>query len=157
MFGKLNSAEIDELIGQQVVGRIGCHANGITYVVPISYAYDGVCVYGHTFEGMKINLMRINPSLCFQVDDTSNLANWKSAICWGEFEELTGEDERSEALQKLNSRTLPVISSETMHISPVWPFSADKNDRVDGIFFRIRLVEKTGRFEKSNEHYFFAT
>lgn len=157
MFGKLNSAEIEELIGQQIVGRIGCHADGITYVVPVSYAYDGTFVYGHTFEGMKINLMRKNPKLCFQVDNTKNLANWKSVICWGEFEELTDEAECSQALEKLNSRALPIISSETMHVSPVWPFSADKNDKVGGIFFRIRLAEKTGRFEKSNEDYFFAT
>ncbi|MEJ0105912.1 MAG: pyridoxamine 5'-phosphate oxidase family protein [Bacteroidota bacterium] len=53
MFGSLNNNEIDELLHQQFIGRIGCHAEGVTYVVPISYAYDGEYIYGRTFEGMK--------------------------------------------------------------------------------------------------------
>jgi len=41
MLGKLTMAEIEEVIKHQIVGRIGCHANGMTYRVPVSYAYDG--------------------------------------------------------------------------------------------------------------------
>ena len=157
MFGKLNSQEIEALLERQVVGRIGCHADNMTYVVPISYAYDGYYVYGHTFEGMKMNMLRKNPQLCFQVDDTRNLANWRSVICWGEFEELTIEADRQMALEKLNGRTLPIITSQTMHVSPTWPFPSGDSEKVKGIFFRILLREKTGRFEKSNDEYFFAT
>jgi hypothetical protein len=58
MFGILNPVEIEQLLSKQLVGRIGCHADGVTYVVPISYAYDGEYVYARTFEGMKINMMR---------------------------------------------------------------------------------------------------
>jgi uncharacterized protein len=157
MFGKLNDNEIEELISQQIVGRIGCHADGITYVVPVSYVYDGGCVYAHTFEGLKMQLMRKNPRLCFQVDNTKNLANWKSVISWGNFEELKGEKERMEAFKKLNVRALPLVSSETMHIGPQWPFSDNKPEDIKGIFFRICLTEKTGRFEKSPDEFFFAT
>src|ERR1700682_700625 len=91
MFGKLNTGEIDKLISRQLVGRIGCHADGITYVVPVSYAYDGTYIYAYAFKGMKIDMMRKNPKVCFQADNTKNLANWQSVICWGEFEELTKE------------------------------------------------------------------
>jgi len=156
MFGNLNNTEIEELIHQQLVGRIGCHADGVTYVVPVSYAYDGNYVYSHTYEGMKINLMRKNPKLCFQVDNTKNLANWKSVICWGEFEELKDEGLCKQALQNLNERQLPIVHSQTMQVSPLWPFT-DEHDEKLGIFFRIKLIEKTGRFEKSKDEFFFAT
>jgi hypothetical protein len=43
-----------------------------------------------------------------------------------------------------------------MQVSALWPFS-DENDEKLGIFFRIKLTEKTGRFEKSKDEYFFAT
>lgn len=155
MFGRLNNAEIEKLISQQIIGRIGCHADDTTYVVPISYAYDGTYVYGHTFEGMKINMMRKNPKVCFEVDNTRNLANWQSVISWGIFEELPNGPERDEAVRKLEDRTLPVLHSETMHLSPLWPFRSE--DTIKGIIFRIRLTEKTGRFEKSQNEYFFAT
>jgi hypothetical protein len=36
MFGRLNLEEIDELLHQQIIGRIGCHSDGVTYIVPIS-------------------------------------------------------------------------------------------------------------------------
>ena len=157
MFGKLNNQEIEDLISQQIVGRIGCHADDITYVVPVSYGYDGNYVYGHTFEGMKMNMMRKNPKLCFQVDNTKNMANWKSVVCWGEFEELKEEKDCREALRVLSLRLLPIISSQTTHISPEWPFDSGNTDGIKGIFFRIKLVEKTGRFEKSETQVFFAT
>lgn len=157
MFGKLDSPQIEQLLERQLVGRIGCHANGITYVIPISYAYDGDYIYAHTFPGMKIDLMQKNPRVCFQVDDTRNLANWQSVICWGEFEEINDETIKVQALEKLNKRVLPVLSSETMHITPEWPFPATADETVDGIFFRIKVEERTGRYEKSAEGSFFAT
>ncbi len=148
MFGELNDNEIEVLLSNQVIGRLGCHHGGTTYIVPISYAYDGVYIYAHTTEGMKINMMRGNPSVCFQVDDTTNTANWKSVICWGTFEELPAEKDRLKALTKLNARILPIASSETMHITPHWPFPEDSTEAIEGLFFRIRVAHKTGRFEK---------
>lgn len=157
MFGKLTADQIEELLKSQIIGRIGCHANGITYVVPISYAYDGAYVYSHTYEGMKVDMMRKNPNICFETDDTKNLANWQSVVAWGEFEELKDGKERDDAVEKLMGRVLPVISSETMHLSPQWPFPAENAADVTGIVYRIKLTEKTGRYEKSEEQNYFAS
>ena len=157
MFGKLSSEEIEALLQQQSVGRIGCQADDRIYVVPISYAYDDSYIYGHALEGMKIFAMRRHPQVCFEVDNLKNLANWQSVICWGEYEELIDDKDRHDALKKLESRVLPLLSSETMHLSPQWPFPASDAGAVKGIFFRIKLKEKTGRFEKSPEGKFFAT
>ncbi|MET0637902.1 MAG: pyridoxamine 5'-phosphate oxidase family protein [Chitinophagaceae bacterium] len=157
MFGKLNTSEIEDLLYRQFVGRIGCHADGLTYVVPVSYAYDGIYVYFHSVDGMKISMMRKNPRVCFEVDDTKNLSNWKSVISFGKFEELTKENERQEALKVLGRRTLPLLSSQTMHLTSQWPFPANEDERVAGIFFRIELMEKSGRFEHSEREFFYAT
>lgn len=151
MFGSLSHEEIDHVLSRQVVGRIGCHADGITYVVPISFAYDGEFVYCFTQEGLKVSLMRKNPQVCFQTDDLENMANWKSVIVWGTFEELPEGRERKEALNKLLDRALPMISSERVHQSADWPFTNHCTDTVQGIVFRIRLTKKTGRFEKSTQ------
>ena len=77
---------------RQIIGRIGCSNGSKTYIVPISYAYDGECVYCHTHEGMKIEYMRRNPNVCFEVDHQHNMANWQSIIAWGVFEELTDSE-----------------------------------------------------------------
>lgn len=157
MFGKLTNAEIEALIHREFIGRLGCHAENVTYIVPISYAYDGEYIYGHTYEGMKVNMMRKNPRICFQVDDMHNMANWQSVVAWGTFEELEHSHERDYAINVLMHRALPIVHSETMHLSPQWPFPAADPSTIDGIIFRIRLTDKTGRFEKSSADYFFAT
>jgi nitroimidazol reductase NimA-like FMN-containing flavoprotein (pyridoxamine 5'-phosphate oxidase superfamily) len=149
MFGELSQQKIEEVLHDQVVGRIACHADGTTYVVPISYAYDGKYIYGHTQEGMKINMMRKNRNVCFEVDNLQNMANWQSVIAWGEFEELKDGSARKEALQKLHDRILPVVSSATTRISPEWPFAPNDMNTIKGIVYRIGLTKKTGRFENN--------
>lgn len=149
MLGKLNDTQIEEVLKKQLFGRIGCHADGVTYIVPISYAYDGVYIYGHTYEGMKMEMMRKNPNLCFEVDIMENMANWNSVIGWGEFEEVTDKREREKGINLLLNRTLPFIYSETMKLTPQWPFPVSELGEIKGIIFRFRLKEKTGRFESS--------
>jgi hypothetical protein len=148
MFGTLNNEEIESILSRQLIGRIGCNANNTTYVVPISYAYDGEFIYPLTREGMKVNFMRQNPHVCFEVEDIPDLGNWKSVICWGEYEELPNRTERHQALLLLHDRQLPVVTSATTKLSPSWPFRPDDIDSVRGIVFRIRIYKKTGKYEK---------
>jgi uncharacterized protein len=147
MFGLLDNKQIEEVLTQQVVGRIGCCVDGVTYVVPISYAYDGIYIYGHTWEGMKIDMMRKNADVCFEVEEMKDMANWKTVITWGKFEELTIVTERNNALQALVDRILPLISSETTHLFKNWPFPVSDLSTIKGIVFRIGLQKKTGRYE----------
>lgn len=152
MIGKLTPDEIEEVLRHQVLGRIACHAYGITYIVPVSYAYDGEYLYLHSQEGKKIQMMRDNPEVCFETDNMQNMANWKSVIAWGKFEELTDQENREAALKRLVERILPIVSSETTHLSPNWPFPPENMDEIEGVVFRIKLHAKTGRFEKNEVH-----
>lgn len=98
MIAELSRTEIDELLREQVVGRIGCHAGGLTYVVPVIYAYDGDSLYVASVAGQKIRMMRENPEVCFEVDEYE-AGSWRSAIVQGVYEELsTSEAERALAL-----------------------------------------------------------
>ena len=146
MIGNLITVEIDDLLRKQVVGRIGCFVNNKIYVVPVSYAYDDGNVYVHSYEGQKMEAMRRNPSVCFEVDDLSDMGNWQSVIAWGKFEEITDEYERKQAVRVLMRRKLPVISSITTHLGESWPFYSEA-EAIDGVIFRIVLTERTGRFE----------
>jgi nitroimidazol reductase NimA-like FMN-containing flavoprotein (pyridoxamine 5'-phosphate oxidase superfamily) len=151
MFGILNPEEIEALLYSQILGRIGCHIDNTPYVVPISYAYDGEFIYAVTREGLKVNIMRQNHHVCFEVEDIPDMGNWKSVICWGEYEELPNRTERHQALLLLHDRQLPLVTSATTRLSPTWPFRPDNIDVIKGVVFRIRLYKKTGRFEKQEE------
>ena len=147
MLGELTPGEIESLLQSEVIGRIGCNANGITYVVPVTYVYDGRYIYAHSREGMKIQIMRQNPMVCFEVDHMENPANWRSVILWGKFEELKGNDQKL-GLQKLISRFQPVATSETS--VPRYELEAQQNDMgpYKAIIYRIDVKEKSGRFER---------
>ena len=149
MIDKLNQEEIENLLHHQIVGHLGCHADGITYIVPVSYAYDGTYIYCHGYEGKKMEMLRKNPKICFQVDEMTDMADWKSVIAWGEFEELKDKNEKNEAFRILLKRALPIHSSITTHLGSQWPFSSDDLGTIEGVAFRIKIKEKTGRFERT--------
>lgn len=150
MIGNLTEIEINDFLQQQLVGRIGCYVDGMVYVVPTSYAWDGKDIYAHTQQGLKIDAMRKNPDVCFEVDNLADMGNWKSVIAWGKFEELQEGEERAKGLQLLMDRKLPVVSSATTHLNKSWPFYATDNEDVGGIIFRIVLGRYTGRFEQTS-------
>jgi uncharacterized protein len=149
MLGELTPEQINAVLFNEVVGRIGCSGEGRTYIVPITYVFDGEAVYARSAEGLKIRMMRANPNVCFQVDQRENLANWRSVIAWGVFEELQGKA-ALDALQILVARMLPLVTSETLRLPDDLFLAASKPmaDTPKNVIYRIRLVERTGRFEK---------
>lgn len=56
MLGELNKGQIEQVLLSELIGRIGCYADGQTYVVPITYVYDGESIYGHSVDGMKLRM-----------------------------------------------------------------------------------------------------
>jgi nitroimidazol reductase NimA-like FMN-containing flavoprotein (pyridoxamine 5'-phosphate oxidase superfamily) len=154
MIKQLSSTEIEDLLSKQIVGRIGCYYENEIYIVPISYAYEDNAIYCHSFEGKKMEMMRKNPKICFQVDEMKDMANWKSVIAWGDFEELTDKKERNKALKILLRRPLPIISSITTHLGETWPFTSPTEEElnsISGIVFKVFIKEKTGKLEATSE------
>jgi len=91
MIEDLSREETEEFLRSQVVGRVGCHTDGLTYVVPVIYVWEDECVYVQSIEGRKIDMMRANPEVCFEVDEYDpDTGSWRSAIVEGTYEELEG-------------------------------------------------------------------
>lgn len=149
MIGALNKNQIDYLLRSEVIGRVGCSDGHETYIVPITYVYDGSCIYAHTREGKKVTLMRSRPhGICFEVDRVHNMANWQSVIVRGNYEELSGR-EAEDALQLLVTRVHPFTSSETtVPRHALEKRTTPISKEVKLVVFRIRIDEATGRFEK---------
>src|SRR3954447_19525521 len=96
---ELTPAEIATLLEEELVGRIGCHAGRRTYVRPVIYAYDSGSVYVLSTEGQKVEMMRSNPDVCFEIDRYEGPGRWRSVVAQGRYEELDAEGvERAKAL-----------------------------------------------------------
>jgi uncharacterized protein len=148
MLRTLNDTQIEALLKDQLIGRIGCHSAGITYIVPVNYVYDGTNVYCHSAKGMKIDMMRENPEVCFEVDNIKDITNWQSVIAWGKFEEITDLDEKQQVLQKLTDRVTPYIIDDSVTREHGFvDKESDIGTTVELIMYKIIVHKKTGRFE----------
>ncbi|MGZ3873829.1 MAG: pyridoxamine 5'-phosphate oxidase family protein [Mucilaginibacter sp.] len=149
MPGELTTAQIENLLYRQVTGRIACVADGVPYIVPINYVYDGKEVISHSAPGKKIGMMRKNPAVCFQVDEITNIFNWQSVIAWGRFEEITDMSEREQAMQAITHRMMPLSVHPANHPSHgLAEKEEDIGTKIDLIIYKIVLFKITGRFEK---------
>lgn len=147
MIEKLNKKDIESLLQEQFIARLGFQADGKTYVVPINYVYDGTYLYAHAIEGRKMNMMRKNPKVCVEVDDYTDMWRWKTVIAWGQFEELSDSTQKLKALNMLLQRELPLQTTSHMHLTASWPFSDDELEEVEGVVYRIKLGRKSGQCE----------
>lgn len=147
MIGTLTTEQVEEVLKQNVLGRIGCHNNGKTYVVPINYAYDGKCIIAHSMEGMKVSIMRKNPEVCFEVDEMISFTKWKSVIAWGHYQELTSERDRQYAMKLFVEKMMHIKISSTAMVAPLFHVQANQGSSLKAIVYRIIITEKTGRFE----------
>ncbi len=136
----LTDADVEKVLEEERIGRIGCSLDGEAYVVPMTYAYEGGAIYCHSLDGKKIEIMRANPRVCFEVDRTHGLRDWESVIAHGTYEELSGED-AERAMLALIARFQPTMP-------PVVNDSSEPKIVDRGIVFRIQLTEKSGRAEK---------
>jgi uncharacterized protein len=135
MIGVMGNDEIEEMLRRHRIGRIGCSANDRPYVVPITYAYDGEHVYGYSALGRKIEVMREQPLVCFEVDEIDGDASWRSIIAEGIYEELANGEDRRDALRRLLPGNGQFVSRTL-------------NGASRFVVFRLRLTERSGRFER---------
>ena len=148
MLGELSEKQIEDLLTRQVTGRLGCHANGITYIVPVNYVYRDPNIFAHSANGKKIAMMRKNPKVCFQVDAIQSIFRWQSVIAWGRFEEITDTGEKQQAMQGLIHRIMPLVEKPDSHPSHgIAEKESDIDTKIETVVFKIILSKKTGRFE----------
>ncbi len=146
MLGELGAEEINDLLQSELLGRIGCIVDGWPYVVPVTYVYDGESVYLHSSDGLKLRAMRENPQVCFEVERISSTTDWQCVLARGRFEPMW-HDADGYAYNLMVARFATVTPSTSARFE-----RNEKAHRQAGIerpiVYRIRLLEKTGRFER---------
>lgn len=132
MIGLLSESEVDALLMRHRVGRLGVTANDRPYVIPIGYYYDGSSIYAYSAPGRKIEVMREQPLVAFQVDEIDSDSSWRSVLVEGVFRELEGRAREAAISHLANGNGLVAKSLGAA-------------DRI--IVFRIDPHERSGRFE----------
>lgn len=100
---------IEAILQKATIVRLAMVDNGMPYLLPFNFGYSENCIYIHSAPaGKKIDVLRQNPEVCFEVEDgtatvESDIAcRWstmyRSVIGFGKVEFVTGFDEKQQAL-----------------------------------------------------------
>ncbi len=74
---------IRTIIRRATVCRIGLCENNVPYVVPLNFGYKDNCLYFHSArEGKKIDMIRSNNGICFEIDIGSEIVEGDDACGW---------------------------------------------------------------------------
>jgi nitroimidazol reductase NimA-like FMN-containing flavoprotein (pyridoxamine 5'-phosphate oxidase superfamily) len=74
---------IEEIVARATVCRLALCQDGIPYVVPLSFGYADDCLYFHSAtEGRKIEVIRANPNVCFEVDLPEEYVDAEAPCGW---------------------------------------------------------------------------
>jgi nitroimidazol reductase NimA-like FMN-containing flavoprotein (pyridoxamine 5'-phosphate oxidase superfamily) len=149
MLGVLTREQCEHVLRGQLVGRIGCHAAGKVYVIPVTYVFSEGYIYAHSKEGLKVKMMRKNPKVCFEVEERDSMRDWRTVIVWGKYEEMKTLPEMKKAMKVLNDRLAPFALSESVKPTPHTDPPRQVEKQRKPVVYRISLDEVTGRFEKS--------
>ncbi|MEN6319255.1 MAG: pyridoxamine 5'-phosphate oxidase family protein [Syntrophaceae bacterium] len=76
--------EIDNIIRQCRVCRLGLSNGEEPYIVPLCFGYDGETLYFHSApDGRKIDILRKNNRVCFEFDIPGDMKESEQICKWG--------------------------------------------------------------------------
>jgi nitroimidazol reductase NimA-like FMN-containing flavoprotein (pyridoxamine 5'-phosphate oxidase superfamily) len=136
MITALSEKECYSLLRGGRLARLGCVADGLPYVVPVNYVFDGESFIVHSMPGRKVEAMRAAPHVCLQVDEIESHLRWKCVLAYGTYAEVSNADERA--------RALACILSVFPHLTPVETVIADDAGAPSPVVFRVRVLRVTG-------------
>ncbi|MHC4321306.1 MAG: pyridoxamine 5'-phosphate oxidase family protein [Planctomycetota bacterium] len=114
-----NYQEVEELLSNALVGRLGTCFNNIPYITPVNFVYDNNKIYFHSaHEGRKIENIKHNQQVCFEIDEIISIipgmrmpcgstTEYKSVIVFGDIRVVVDIDEKTVALNKLIEKYAP--------------------------------------------------
>jgi len=77
-------ALIDDILRRHQVLYLAMQDADVPYVIPITYGYDGECLYFHcAAEGRKLELMQAHPRVAFAVEAEYQVHEGETACGWG--------------------------------------------------------------------------
>jgi nitroimidazol reductase NimA-like FMN-containing flavoprotein (pyridoxamine 5'-phosphate oxidase superfamily) len=74
---------LEEILKHSKICRLGMIDNGLPYVLPFNFGYHKNCIYIHSApEGKKIDILKKNPLVCFEVEQQADIVEDGIACKW---------------------------------------------------------------------------
>ncbi len=74
---------MESILNRATVCRLALSLHNVPYVVPLNFGYHAGCLYFHSApEGRKIEIIKQNDRVCFEVDIDHELVEGRKACDW---------------------------------------------------------------------------
>lgn len=104
--------EMEAVLREAAVCRIGMCDGGRPYVVPVTFVYEAGAIFIHSAPGgKKLRILRVNPRVCVEVDTIGSVIpadepcrwtiSYRSVIAEGSAEWIVKKEEKIRALASL--------------------------------------------------------
>jgi nitroimidazol reductase NimA-like FMN-containing flavoprotein (pyridoxamine 5'-phosphate oxidase superfamily) len=137
--------EIVAILQQAQVLRLGLCSEDVPYVVPLNFGYRDGCLYVHSAgEGKKIDMIRANPRVCFEIDVDAEVIRADQPCDWGmKFTSVIGFGSASilEDPEEKKSGLDAILEHYSSPPGQSYPDSILQHTAV----IRVRIEEMTGK------------
>jgi uncharacterized protein len=137
-------ATIDGIIRRSKVCHLALCDAGQPYVIPLSFGYDGTCLFCHSAsEGRKVDMIRKNNSVCFEFEILSDIIPSEEACRWGVgFESVIGFG-RAWLLEEPGDKRKALGCIMRQYSNQEWTFTDEMVSKT--LVIRIDIEEITGK------------
>jgi len=137
--------ELEEILKNGTICRLGLCDNNVPYIVPMNYGYSDGNIYFHSANsGRKIEMMRTNSYACFEIEGGTEIVKadkacswgmrYKSIIGYGKLEEVDDFNEKKKSLSVIMKH---YSGDET------WEFSEKNTEKV--LVLKLRIDTMSGK------------
>ena len=76
-------AVLEEILSAAEICRLGFMDGNRPYILPFNYGYRDKCIYIHCAkEGKKIDLIKHNNNVCFEIEQSAEIKKYENACKW---------------------------------------------------------------------------
>jgi uncharacterized protein len=134
IFYDLPRSEAIEMLSSHHVGRLAFAFRDRVDIEPISYLFQDDWIYARTSPGTKLQVVRHNPWVAFEIDEIESRFDWRSVVVHGTiyFLDASGGDRDREtfetALELMRTVDAELLRSDdpTPHRSALFRVHADE-------------------------------
>ena len=143
-----DSSQIEAIIRKSDVCRIALADNNVPYIVTMNFGYSGgehPCLYFHcASEGKKVDMIKKNNYVCFQMDTDHELTRGEKGCDWGmKFRSVVGYGKITILTEK--NQKIKALACLMAQYSTRTDFSYDEKNLDRIIILKLDIEEITGK------------
>ncbi len=141
----MSQVDCRTLIRDERLGRLAYCKDDRPLVVPIHYVCSGNLIYCFSMPGQKLDVMRANPNVCFEIENIERSNRWRCVIIQGLFHEFSTPEHKQVAWEILK------VHNDWWEVGGQQVRETDQDEKRPITYFSISMDLISGR-EAISDH-----